>query len=1017
MGIFNSIKNWVSNSWNVSQHFDPYFKKLYNSLSFIQEIDEKIDPKITKIYEQIKTTAPEKYSKQISQYEWAEKEIVEHNKKVKRIKEGMIGFDYNQILHDPRSFVYEEIKKYKEIVDLIETFRKYGNPYDDFVVQVNDVLNYYPAIVEQYDLVKEYNKLLSLDKKLPYIDSKIKQTILEKRRALKAKIDKYEKKFYILTNELAVENAVKKHNEAFIAENSLNPLFDAINGHSLDAEQRESALTDETATLVVAGAGSGKTLTICGKVEYLLKCQNVNPSDILLLSYSKKSAEDLQKKVNRINDKLTVGTFHKIGLEILKETQNKTFMVEDQYKAIIEKYFREEMKNRPHMLQTIITYYGLYLATYKHNKKYKNEGEMYEDLRKSDFLTLKNQLLNLTNDINKRETIKKELVKSFEEMAIANWYFINGIDYIYENPYEKDVSTLEKRQYMPDFYLPKYKIYHEHYGINKDGTADQFEGNESELYVQNMKWKRAIHEQNNTICVETYSYEFDDGTVFTKLESELKKRGVVFNPLSDKEIFNAIESIYEGQAFKSFINLIRTFLSLYKANYRNQDGFEELKEYKYANAYERKRGDLFLKIINDVYLYYMDYLRKEGKIDFDDMILQSTLDLDKTNKFKYKYIIVDEFQDISISRMKFLRKLISHGESKLFAVGDDWQAIYRFAGCDLNIFLKFEDYFGEAAITKITKTHRNSQELQDIAGPFIKANPEQFDKSINSERHLNHPVRIMYYSEKKYYAFLDVLKEIKEDIEKTKKEKANVLILGRNNKDLEDISLDNRIYKDFKESTETTTVIKVKDCSNMKLTFSTVHGSKGLEADYVIIINADDTRLGFPNKMEDDELLDMVLSSKSGYEFAEERRLWYVALTRTKNYTYIIANNENPSIFVKEIEDQCLVMNPNMEINHEGEVLCPRCKSGRLVLRTNENDGGKFYGCSNYPYCNYSINDFRAIKRNKRCPICGDILVYRKGPHSAFFGCHNYPRCKYKEQYVSEEDSKNSKTYLDDLPY
>ena len=211
--------------------------------------------------------------------------------------------------------------------------------------------------------------------------------------------------------------------------------------------------------------------------------------------------------------------------------------------------------------------------------------------------------------------------------------------------------------------------------------------------------------------------------------------------------------------------------------------------------------------------------------------------------------------------------------------------------------------------------------------------------------------------------------------------------------------MDTRIYVDFKKTDENKTVVRVKDFPRMNLTFSTVHGSKGLEEDYVIIINADDARLGFPNKMEDDELLDMVLSSKSGYEYAEERRLWYVALTRTRSYTYIIANNENPSIFVKEIEKQCLVMNPSMEVSHEGEINCPRCKSGRLMLRNNESDGSKFYGCSNFPFCNYTINDFRAVKRDMRCPECGDFMLYKKGKYGSFYGCHNYPRCKHKEKY------------------
>ena len=186
----------------------------------------------------------------------------------------------------------------------------------------------------------------------------------------------------------------------------------------------------------------------------------------------------------------------------------------------------------------------------------------------------------------------------------------------------------------------------------------------------------------------------------------------------------------------------------------------------------------------------------------------------------------------------------------------------------------------------------------------------------------------------------------------------------------------------------------------MKLSFSTVHGSKGLEDDYVILINADDNRIGFPNKMEDDELLDLVLSNKSEFEYAEERRLWYVALTRTRNYTYIIANADNPSIFLEEIKKQCLVLNQNPSVEEKRtEILCPHCKTGRLILRERESDGSKFFGCSNYPYCKYTIDDMRAVSRNKRCPECGDFLIYKTGRYGSFFGCHHFPRCGYTEKY------------------
>lgn len=978
----------------VTDKFRPYFNNKEKRMVFLEIVDNDVDEDIIAIYNQMMELPPKKYKKDKAIYDSYVGKTNIHNEEVKHIDSVVDSWDLNKILENPHVYSTDYFKECASIAELLKKYRELKEPYLEFQKEVNMVKDYYDEICLEFDSLNEYNALFDLSK-CGYVDFKHKREIVAKSNEILDKIKRIDDFYYPFNKHKKIDEIVKNHNDAYLDSIIGLPLFDNINGRSLDNEQRKSILIDENSVLVVAGAGSGKTLTICGKVNYLLKEKHVNPNDVLLLSYSKKSADDLQNKISKISDELTVGTFHKIGLDILKEVEHKAFMVEDQYKAIIEQYFRDEMRKRPHMLENILKYYGLYLSSTKHDKKYDSEGDLYEDLKKSNFLTLKNQLLSLTNDINARETIKKELVKSFEEMAIANWYFINGIDYIYEAPYEVDVSTFDKRQYMPDFKLKNYPIYHEHYGINKDGKAAQFEGKEASDYIQGMIWKRGIHQENQTDCIETYSYEFEDGSIFTKLEAELKKRGVELHPLSSEEILNALNSIYESRAFKSFINLIRTFLSLYKASYRSDAGFNELKNSTFRNRYEKDRASLFLDIVKDLYHYYMDHLTKEGKIDFDDMILESIEALDKTDKFKFKYIIVDEFQDISISRMKFLKRLIKQGDSKLFAVGDDWQAIYRFSGCDLNIFLEFPKYFGDSAIAKITTNHRNSQELQDIAGPFIKKNPEQFNKNINSSRHLENPVQIMYYTEKKYYAFLDILREI------SKKDKAaSVLILGRNNKDFEDIALDNRIFIDFKASDEAKAVVRCTNFPQMKLTFSTVHGSKGLEEDYVILINADDSRIGFPNKMEDDELLDLVLSHKSEYEYAEDRRLWYVALTRTRNFTYIIANSKNPSIFLKEIESQCVVMNSDFAPKEsKTEISCPHCKTGRLVLRVNHSDKNKFYGCSNYPYCDYAIDDMRAVTRNKRCRKCGDFMVYRKGKWGAFYGCHNYPRCTYKEEY------------------
>ena len=990
---FNIFKS-ISTAWKVKHSFRPFLKNIKNDYRKLSPIDLKLTQKVQRIYQELKTITKPKIQKLVKEYEETFEKVENHNLVISEINSFIELWDYDNLIFQPLKINKDNLDHFNHIRSLINGFTIKDEKYETIFNQICDICDNYDELCLEYDAKVKYDKLLDLSK-YDYINLETQRNIVKSAENIICGFRRTSNFYNDFSKHLGIVALTDEHNEKYIEEKSKLSIFDNINQRSLDKEQRKSVLTDENSTLVVAGAGSGKTLTICGKVHYLIDEEKVKPSDILLLSYSNKSAEDLQKKVEKIHNGLTVGTFHKIGLDILKSTQQKTFVVESQYKAIIEQYFREELKNRPQILEAVLEYYGLYLFSNDNEKKYNNSGELFEDLKKADFVTLKNQLLMMTSNYTKRETIKKELVKSFEEMALANWYFINGIDYEYEKPYKFNVSTEEKRQYTPDFYLPKYKIYHEHYGIDKNGRAKQLKGLEEQAYLDSLNWKRSLHEFNQTTCLETFSYEFEDGTVFEKLKQELLKRNVEFHPLSQSEIYNALQSIYEGKAFKSFINLIRTFLSLYKATYRDAHAFDTLIQFNSDTQYQVDRASLFISIVKDVYSYYMDSLKRDGKIDFDDMILQSTYELDHTEKFKFKYIIVDEFQDISVSRMQFLKKLIQHGSSKLFAVGDDWQAIYRFSGCDLNIFLRFPEYFGDSAITKITSTHRNSQELQDIAGPFVKANPEQFNKDIYSVKHLNNPVQIMYYTENKYFAFLKVLSEIdKLDHE------AEVLVLGRNNKDIEDIALDSRISIDYKRSNETKTFLSIKDYPRMNLSYSTVHGSKGLEADYVVIINADDSRLGFPNKMEDDVLLNMVLSSKSNFEYAEERRLWYVALTRTKNYTYILANNEHPSIFVQEILNKCLIMNPDMELTHEGEIKCPHCKSGRLVERRNENDGTKFFGCSNYPYCDYTIDDSMAVARNKRCPRCGDFMIYKKGPYGPFYGCHNYPRCKHKEEYI-----------------
>lgn len=971
----------------VHSKLRPFFFAKRNELGTYAPISTALPEDIVSIYEKL-YLFPLKYRKEKELCEKIKRDILAHNKTLQAIQEAVDSWDKEKFLLNPYAFGKDKFEAAQKAAFDLSNFENVPLDHIRFRNEAKSFQVSYEEICRQYDAHVQFEALNDLSP-FSYICIAKEKEIGAKIVEILSQFKEKDHLYYSFEKRAHLHERIKEHNEEYLEKASKNRLFDNINGHSLDQEQRRAVLTDESAVLVVAGAGSGKTLTICGKVEHLLNEEKVSPKDILLLSYSKKSADDLETKIKKISPNLTVGTFHAVGLSILNQTRGQLFAVEDQYKAIIETYFREELNKRPAILEKVLTYYGLYLYSIKHDKKYENDGDLYADLKKADFDTLK----NLTNDFYGKETIKKEIVKSYEEMAIANWYFIHGVDYTYEAPYKVEMAGPDHRSYTPDFCIKgKHgSIYHEHYGVDKNGRAMQYSGDKEQEYLQTMAWKRRIHMFNHTVCLETYSYEFDDGTLFDKLEGELKKYGVEVRLLSPEEVEDALNSVYQQKPFFSFINLIRAFLSLYKASYRDEQGLKELRKRRFRTEYQRQRANLFLDIIADVYGYYMESLRASGKIDFDDMILQSTQELDTISSFAYKYIIVDEFQDISFSRMKFLKRLIQQGNSKLFAVGDDWQAIYRFTGCDLDIFLQFPSYFGNSALCKITTTHRNSQELQNIAGPFICKNPEQYRKSISSAKHLERPVRILYYDDAKYYAFLDVLREIA-----SQDPKAHVLVLGRNRKDIESILLDIRIYVDNRRSEDTRKTIHCSFYPDLSITYNTVHGSKGLEEDYVILINAEDHRVGFPNKMEDDELLDLVLSHPSPYPFAEERRLWYVALTRTRTYTYILAPISNPSTFLDEIKDQCLLTKPDTVVDtKKTEISCPRCKTGRLVLRKRGSDGREFFGCSNYPYCQYALDQVEAATKGRRCPKCGDFLILKRGKNGPFYYCHNVKGCHY----------------------
>ena len=345
--------------------------------------------------------------------------------------------------------------------------------------------------------------------------------------------------------------------------------------------------------------------------------------------------------------------------------------------------------------------------------------------------------------------------------------------------------------------------------------------------------------------------------------------------------------------FTSYKKLIIKFINMIKSNNHDINNFKKyLKRNKYIFSRKKQlKNKCFLIIMFDIYRIYLSELNSSYTIDFDMMISLASKIIEKYGmKRFYKYIIIDEFQDTSKVRYDLVKCIQEECDSKILCVGDDFQSIYRFSGCTLDLFVNFRKYFKDSKIMYINKTYRNSLDLVKIAYKFIIKNPYQLSKKIISNKRLQKPVKLVYFTRSNYeYKFIRLLDKLYLEGKK------EILVLGRCNHDI------NYVYKGNIENG----YLKYKD---MNIRYLTVHTSKGLEMDNVIVLNLVDDILGFPNKMEDDEVLKLFFKNREKYLYAEERRLFYVSLTRTKNYVYLMTMKNNESMFIHEIKNNCEIL-------------------------------------------------------------------------------------------------------------
>ena len=809
------------------------------------------------------------------------------------------------------------------IYKYIETFKNKVENHNNLII--NQKVNYFTKkmLGDLYSSQKELYKFIDSH---DYIDINLRDSIL-KTKQINCKLEQLGKTENVLiTDKVKIDinkyidifkNKINDHNIKFVLseKNKYTNFFRNIEQKALDNQQIEAILKDEYNNLVIAGAGCGKTITILGKILYILEKGLCTSDEILVISFTNATTDELKDRIDKLTkENVLVTNFHKLGLSIIKTVQQDNISIlSDRYNTIVNIVYKLSKENKfRNMLETyIVEYYS-----------YENIEEVFNSF--SDYVKYYAQRKDILY------TIKGERVKSFEEKQIANYLYINGIEYEYEKEYKYNTKNESyKNQYKPDFYLPEYDIYIEHFGVDKYGQPPSFYSRENKYkYIKGMEWKFRIHKSKNTKLIATYSWEYKEKTLLKSLEVKFKKHGVKFNRLSEAKLNDIIKT-----KFKDFLENLERIINIMKIQGKTIAQVREVNDsIEFIDSYNYSKNKLLLDIVACVYDKYSEYLSKNNQLDFVDMIKKATnyIESGKYTK-KYKYIIIDEYQDISIDRVKLIKSLREINGAKLFCVGDDWQSIYGFAGSDVSFFTEFEKTFGYTEKSKIENTYRFGDNVIKLSEKFIQANPNQIKKKLKSSKDKKTDIYICSYNvENKYVLLDDILNKIPKE--------SKVLILDR--------------YDEYRYQIKVKKVIdniKNKYKKDLNLIYKTIHQSKGLEADYVVVLNNTNKIKGFPSKIENEKLIDLILDREEQYPFEEERRLFYVAMTRCKKGLFFMVDYDIKSEFIMEIEGDKSIKFDKRYYKYRD--VCPKCFIGTLIEKNNDNREYKI--CSNYPICKY----------------------------------------------------------------
>ena len=750
------------------------------------------------------------------------------------------------------------------------------------------------------------------------------------------------------------------------------------------------------ATLVLAGAGSGKTSVLIAKARYLIEQGIRRPDEVLLLAFGKDAAKEMSDRIGKASTaQVNAKTFHSLAYGIIAEVEGSVPPLahhaadEKAYLALIRDLVRELATEAAETIYLLLQWFSAFFQPW-------NEWDFKNQKEYSDYL-----------ENSELRTLQGEKVRSFEELQIANWLYQQGIDYEYEPDYEHPLPKSGRGEYTPDFRLKESGVYIEHFGVRKerqpDGSALLVPAptiDNPEQYREDMEWKRCVHAKHGTTLIETFSYEKCEDEMewpASVLRKKLRPH-VIFRPRQKSQLLDQLAEL--GQ-IDDFSRLLGTFLKHFKgAGLTLADCYRQTRELNTG-----AREAVFLRIFESIFPAYQS--RLGSRIDFEDMITRATEHVGSGRYLSpYRHLLIDEFQDISQGRGKLLKALMAqHDDSRIFAVGDDWQSIYRFSGSDLQLMRDFGQEFGGhfAGVDSVYKavdlgrTFRSVDRIALPARSFILRNPVQITKKVVPNRTKKQSAIKVFWSEadEDPHSLNLLVGELADAPGGRRAEPVSIALLGR--------------YRLARPRNLDTLKRKYPGVS---LHFNTIHASKGTEADHVIILQADAGRFGLPSEIADDPILGLVLPSQEDYQHAEERRVFYVALTRARESVTLLASRSQPSPFVTELlkDDRYDTMVADVPAPFRR---CARC-GGLMIARPGAGAVLRFI-CEHAERCGASLPACTACKRDlpgrsrqdpttsrcscglsfRACDECEDgWMIERSGEYGSFLGCVNYPDCR-----------------------